>query len=150
MASCRARWATSTRRTSTTPCPAAGCCWRTPRSGWGRALTSRWSARTAPARPPCSGWPPGISARTAAPSWEPAGPPADPAAGGRRRHHAAARRADRQPRRRLGRGARGGTGTYQGTVLAVTHDRWFMRSFDRFLVFEGDQRVTEQLEPALP
>jgi len=25
-----------------------------------------------------------------------------------------------------------------------------MRSFDRFLVFEGDQRVTEQLEPALP
>jgi len=43
-----------------------------------------------------------------------------------------------------------GLATYQGTVLAVTHDRWFMRSFDRFLVFEGDQRVTERLEPVLP
>ena len=28
-----------------------------------------------------------------------------------------------------------GLESYQGTVLAVTHDRWFARSFDRFLVF---------------
>ncbi|MYS49034.1 ABC transporter ATP-binding protein, partial [Streptomyces sp. SID6013] len=24
---------------------------------------------------------------------------------------------------------------FEGTVLAVTHDRWFARSFDRYLVF---------------
>ena len=30
---------------------------------------------------------------------------------------------------------------YEGTVLAVTHDRWFMRSFDRFLVFGDDGSV---------
>ena len=33
---------------------------------------------------------------------------------------------------------------YPGTVLAVTHDRWFARSFDRFLVFGGDGRSTSQ------
>jgi ATPase subunit of ABC transporter with duplicated ATPase domains len=27
---------------------------------------------------------------------------------------------------------------YQGTILAVTHDRWFARSFDRFLIFGAD------------
>ena len=32
---------------------------------------------------------------------------------------------------------------YEGTVLAVTHDRWFARSFDRFLVFGADGRVYE-------
>ena len=32
---------------------------------------------------------------------------------------------------------------YQGTVLAVTHDRWFARSFDRFLVFGADGLVYE-------
>jgi ATPase subunit of ABC transporter with duplicated ATPase domains len=32
---------------------------------------------------------------------------------------------------------------YQGTVLAVTHDRWFARSFDRFLVFGADGNVAE-------
>ncbi|NYI97391.1 ATPase subunit of ABC transporter with duplicated ATPase domains [Streptomonospora nanhaiensis] len=31
--------------------------------------------------------------------------------------------------------------SYEGTVLAVTHDRWFARSFDRFLVFGADGRV---------
>lgn len=36
---------------------------------------------------------------------------------------------------------------FEGTVLAVTHDRWFMRSFDRFLVFGRDGSVTESLEP---
>jgi ATPase subunit of ABC transporter with duplicated ATPase domains len=36
---------------------------------------------------------------------------------------------------------------YEGTVLAVTHDRWFARSFDRFLVFGADGRVYESDEP---
>ncbi|MCC5031814.1 ATP-binding cassette domain-containing protein [Streptomyces sp. WAC 00631] len=36
---------------------------------------------------------------------------------------------------------------YDGTVLAVTHDRWFARSFDRFLVFGGDGVVRETPEP---
>lgn len=36
---------------------------------------------------------------------------------------------------------------YQGTVLCVTHDRWFARSFDRFLVFGHDGGVYEHLEP---
>jgi ATPase subunit of ABC transporter with duplicated ATPase domains len=33
--------------------------------------------------------------------------------------------------------------TFDGTVIAVTHDRWFMRSFDRFLVFDDDCSVKE-------
>ena len=37
---------------------------------------------------------------------------------------------------------------YEGTVLAVTHDRWFARSFDRFLVFRDDGAVVETAEPA--
>jgi ATPase subunit of ABC transporter with duplicated ATPase domains len=36
---------------------------------------------------------------------------------------------------------------FQGTVLAVTHDRWFARSFDRFLVFGSDGRVYASDEP---
>ncbi|KAK1179973.1 ATP-binding cassette domain-containing protein [Streptomyces sp. NBS 14/10] len=36
---------------------------------------------------------------------------------------------------------------YEGTVLAVTHDRWFARSFDRFLVFGSDGVVREASEP---
>jgi ATPase subunit of ABC transporter with duplicated ATPase domains len=36
---------------------------------------------------------------------------------------------------------------FDGTVLAVTHDRWFARSFDRFLVFGADGRVYETAEP---
>lgn len=36
---------------------------------------------------------------------------------------------------------------YEGTVLAVTHDRWFARGFDRFLVFGSDGRVVETPEP---
>jgi ATPase subunit of ABC transporter with duplicated ATPase domains len=36
---------------------------------------------------------------------------------------------------------------FDGTVLAVTHDRWFARSFDRFLVFGADGRVYESAEP---
>jgi ATPase subunit of ABC transporter with duplicated ATPase domains len=37
--------------------------------------------------------------------------------------------------------------SFEGTVLAVTHDRWFARSFDRFLVFGADGRVHESAEP---
>ncbi len=40
-----------------------------------------------------------------------------------------------------------GLEAFDGTVLAVTHDRWFARSFDRFLVFGQDGRVYEAPEP---
>jgi ATPase subunit of ABC transporter with duplicated ATPase domains len=36
---------------------------------------------------------------------------------------------------------------YEGTVLAVTHDRWFARTFDRFLVFGTDGSVRETTGP---
>jgi ATPase subunit of ABC transporter with duplicated ATPase domains len=36
---------------------------------------------------------------------------------------------------------------FEGTVLAVTHDRWFARTFDRFLVFGSDGKVYESAEP---
>jgi len=38
-----------------------------------------------------------------------------------------------------------GLGEFRGTVIAVTHDRWFLRGFDRFLVFEPDCSVTDHL-----
>ena len=34
---------------------------------------------------------------------------------------------------------------YQGTVIAVTHDRWFMQLLDRFLCFDEDGSVRELL-----
>jgi ATPase subunit of ABC transporter with duplicated ATPase domains len=37
-------------------------------------------------------------------------------------------------------------GRYEGTVVAVTHDRWFMRLMDRFLFFDDDGEVRELLE----
>ena len=37
---------------------------------------------------------------------------------------------------------------FTGTVLAVTHDRWFMRNFDRYLVFTKDGDVRESFDPA--
>ncbi len=40
-----------------------------------------------------------------------------------------------------------GLAAYDGTVLAVTHDRWFCRGFDRFLVFGADGEVFEAPEP---
>lgn len=40
-----------------------------------------------------------------------------------------------------------GLEAFEGTVLAVTHDRWFARSFDRYLVFGSDGRVRETAEP---
>jgi ATPase subunit of ABC transporter with duplicated ATPase domains len=40
-----------------------------------------------------------------------------------------------------------GLGRFEGTVVAVTHDRWFARGFDRFLVFGADGSVYEAGEP---
>ena len=40
-----------------------------------------------------------------------------------------------------------GLDAFEGTVLAVTHDRWFSRAFDRFLVFGQDGVVYEADEP---
>jgi ATPase subunit of ABC transporter with duplicated ATPase domains len=40
-----------------------------------------------------------------------------------------------------------GLAAFEGTVIAVTHDRWFARSFDRFVLFGGDGEVTETPEP---
>ncbi|MGC1209196.1 MAG: ATP-binding cassette domain-containing protein, partial [Ornithinimicrobium sp.] len=36
-----------------------------------------------------------------------------------------------------------GLDVFEGTVLAVTHDRWFAKGFDRFIVFGADGRVRE-------
>ena len=36
---------------------------------------------------------------------------------------------------------------FTGTVVAVTHDRWFARSFDRYLLFDSDGQVSEVDEP---
>jgi len=40
-----------------------------------------------------------------------------------------------------------GLSGFEGTVIAVTHDRWFTRSFDRFLLLRGDGLVAEVPEP---
>jgi ATPase subunit of ABC transporter with duplicated ATPase domains len=40
-----------------------------------------------------------------------------------------------------------GLDQFQGTVLAVTHDRWFAADFDRYLVFGADGQVYESPEP---
>jgi ATPase subunit of ABC transporter with duplicated ATPase domains len=40
-----------------------------------------------------------------------------------------------------------GLAAFEGTVVAVTHDRWFARSFDRFLVFGQDGTVYESDQP---
>ncbi|MEU4391342.1 ATP-binding cassette domain-containing protein [Kribbella sp. NPDC023855] len=40
-----------------------------------------------------------------------------------------------------------GLDSFDGTVLAVTHDRWFSRGFDRYLVFGSDGTVYEAPEP---
>jgi ATPase subunit of ABC transporter with duplicated ATPase domains len=36
-----------------------------------------------------------------------------------------------------------GLESFDGTVVAVTHDRWFARGFDRFLVYGADGTVFE-------
>ncbi|MFD0690261.1 ABC-F family ATP-binding cassette domain-containing protein [Actinomadura fibrosa] len=47
-----------------------------------------------------------------------------------------------------------GLTAYQGTVLAVTHDRWFAEDFDRYLIFDPDgtvhHRTTPTWQPAGP
>jgi ATPase subunit of ABC transporter with duplicated ATPase domains len=40
-----------------------------------------------------------------------------------------------------------GLRAFEGTVVAVTHDRWFTRGFDRFVLFQGDGEVVETPEP---
>ena len=40
-----------------------------------------------------------------------------------------------------------GLAQFEGTVVAVTHDRWFARGFDRFLVFGSDGAVRQSDEP---
>ncbi len=40
-----------------------------------------------------------------------------------------------------------GLNGFEGTVVAVTHDRWFTRGFDRFWVFRADGTVEETPEP---
>jgi len=40
-----------------------------------------------------------------------------------------------------------GLEAFDGTVLAVTHDRWFARGFDRYLHFGADCTVRESTEP---
>ena len=40
-----------------------------------------------------------------------------------------------------------GLDAFEGTVIAVTHDRWFARGFDRFLIFGGDGSVYESTQP---
>jgi ATPase subunit of ABC transporter with duplicated ATPase domains len=40
-----------------------------------------------------------------------------------------------------------GLNAFEGTVVAVTHDRWFARGFDRFWVFRADGSVEETVEP---
>jgi ATPase subunit of ABC transporter with duplicated ATPase domains len=40
-----------------------------------------------------------------------------------------------------------GMASFEGTVVAVTHDRWFARSFDRYVVFRADGMVEESDEP---
>ncbi|HET6919751.1 MAG TPA: ATP-binding cassette domain-containing protein [Jiangellaceae bacterium] len=37
-----------------------------------------------------------------------------------------------------------GLSAFEGTVLAATHDRWFARGFDRYLVFGADARSTSR------
>jgi len=38
-----------------------------------------------------------------------------------------------------------GLESFTGTVIAVTHDRWFLSGFDRFAVFGADCTVTDHL-----
>jgi ATPase subunit of ABC transporter with duplicated ATPase domains len=40
-----------------------------------------------------------------------------------------------------------GLSRFEGTVLAVTHDRWFARDFDRYLVYGSDGSVYESDGP---
>ncbi len=41
-----------------------------------------------------------------------------------------------------------GLEVFEGTVVCVTHDRWFLRTFDRFFAFTDDAEVIEVDDPA--
>ena len=41
-----------------------------------------------------------------------------------------------------------GLEVFEGTVMCVTHDRWFLRGFDRFIAFTEDNEVIEIEDPA--
>ena len=40
-----------------------------------------------------------------------------------------------------------GLSAFEGTVIAVSHDRWFLRSFEHFLIFDSDGEVTAADSP---
>ncbi|MGI9607797.1 MAG: ATP-binding cassette domain-containing protein [Acidimicrobiales bacterium] len=40
-----------------------------------------------------------------------------------------------------------GLAAFEGTVIAVSHDRWFLRSFDAFLIFDEDGEVRSATAP---
>jgi ATPase subunit of ABC transporter with duplicated ATPase domains len=40
-----------------------------------------------------------------------------------------------------------GLDSFEGTVIAATHDRWFARGLDRYLIFGGDGSVYESTAP---
>jgi ATPase subunit of ABC transporter with duplicated ATPase domains len=40
-----------------------------------------------------------------------------------------------------------GLAAFEGTVVAVTHDRWFAQGFDRYVIFASDGTVIETPEP---
>jgi len=40
-----------------------------------------------------------------------------------------------------------GLSEFEGTVIAVSHDRWFLRSFEQFLIFDDEGEVQEATEP---
>ena len=42
-----------------------------------------------------------------------------------------------------------GLEVFEGTVVSVTHDRWFLRTFDRFVAFTDDGEVVEVDDPAV-
>lgn len=42
-----------------------------------------------------------------------------------------------------------GLDVFEGTVVCVTHDRWFLRTFDRFIAFTDDADVVEVDDPAV-
>jgi ATPase subunit of ABC transporter with duplicated ATPase domains len=42
-----------------------------------------------------------------------------------------------------------GLAVFEGTVVCVSHDRWFLRGFDRFIAFTADADVQEVNDPAV-
>lgn len=42
-----------------------------------------------------------------------------------------------------------GLEAFAGTVICVTHDRWFLKGFDRFIAFTEDHEVVEIDDPSM-